>query len=55
MERAPKRAGFADRHENVERGVKSGEASAAEASAVELCANPRQRIPGPLRIVRAVY
>jgi hypothetical protein len=41
MKRATERAGFADRHEHVERGVKSGEASAVEASAVELCASPR--------------
>ena len=53
MKRATKRAGFADCDEHIERGVESGEASAVEASAVKLCALPRQWIPGPFRIVRA--
>ena len=54
MKRSPERAGLANCHEHVERGVESGTACAIEASALKLGASSRERVPRPFRIVSAI-
>lgn len=54
VKRGPERAGLPDRHQNVERSVKSAKTSAIETSAVKSGAGSRERVPRPFWIVSAI-